>query len=1817
ALIKALLFGEAPVETVVIAREVMPEIEAGKKVLVEIKSIEELESEQNLFIAKKEQLEQQLEDEGLQRELGPSVIEWLKKEGILELYRTLKRPKQVEEKKGLKIIDLFKLAREKNNRVQHKLLKMKEIEEEWTKAKFNPHAYLRLGAEPDGLFINVETGIIVYGPRKALELQKAKNASERQRLFSEDVERKLFLGVVRASLSYQKLRWEARSAEQELKELIDLLAEAKYQTDLGLEVSAKIYAMQQVKLVSARLQELRQGVELAKARLKQLSGKSFGEKFDLAQDLVSLEGINKTIKKFRLERHIQDYRTLIEMIDVQQREMDKELNKRKNRFVFTLNLGGEYNLKIPFTFFGELIGLQMYRKKLDDVLSLLLKIEKREGIESERIYMFDEARATLGQRQSLKAKKLVKEIANYKESYKKLLSELFKEGSIPYNEAKEGLMDSFKASDNLQEMIKKYVDVKVHKLFLKDADIKDVIDGRYWGLRIDSVVTPKIVEAIIEDDVVIKNLNSQINIAKEKIEELMRKKGLFRAFLDTLGGFFVRNIPEQGDAFTSGGLNIVGKFINLFRPGRNKKLKLLKIQELEMAIVQFDALKKEREDSLRDTVAEKSLLVMNSQKRMAIVTELIEKCERNLELLKARQKAGDPTLKEMDLIGAEIIRQEALIWKIFIEEDIGYAILDLKDILGLKPDTLLEGSFGLSKEYFSKEMVEKFVSRIFAEESHYGIVLKEKEAVSEIKRLQLERARLGESIIKAGISLQSGLWLAEGIQWRDTVAAVLSISPDAPPARLWGGDRKKVEVAVAEWAYKVAKQDLQKTKLFLEHDLRQRLWDIDYSSYRLDHILRRFNLYKDELEIAKERFKVGYNNASYNEVVIAELDYLKNMSSYYEQVRIFGASFMRILQIPKDMEISGIPRGRVSLDERTVEKLRSKYGNEALEVFDMLANVQVAKVARDEGIGKADIYPFGSFTILPDQGMFFVGVYFDASSILKNAMDKKAAEKDLIRLEKVLNRLQLNAETRFDVAVGNFLYAYNRYQLKQRRFEEMQRDKREIFNKYLKMESTEDRFTANAERTVAVKVAQQAEIDLKEAQSYLRRTKRQLLHLIGLESLSELELSDETLFSKIDEYRKQFFGIDKEGLMAKAIEKDLGVAQLLNEAEVYRILTKQAKLLRILPTLTINDLLSVVKVNFQGKFSRFFESNSLRGALVLYRYDGGQLKAVERIKEIQRTLALDILEMRKVDVCYEIMDIYNRMAGAFKRIEAAKEALEIIKGNLSRQRKRCFEERVILYNEHRLQGLLTEERRWQEEHVKAMGDVRNLHLRLQSILRFLEISEEEFIQELGKVKKEEPRPEQPETEKRKPSKTQADRVIETAAQLEEVEIKLRRASHDLSILKTSVSNPGELTLPVIEEEMPEEVIYHDKGIHIILEKDNRVFSSAPGSVVFAGRLSGYGKTVIVDHGGLKTIYGHLDRLEVEKGALVQRAQLLGRIDITEGAPLNYFRFEVKKPDDTTVEPSKYLWKGIKVSEDIVIPAEFQDDAPVKKLTEKFIAGSLEARGFIPKIKEFIGQLRIEGLEMILTLKDLDTILGESKTQEKIIERIYNLLQTEGLTLTEKERAQFNERINKALSKFAESLKAAKKKWQTYRLSPLDTENLYQAILSSLRTYVLGEKEEINLFVLKREILKQESKDLLKIKEAKPEEPSIKHVSIIEPETEFLRQYVTDFLRQMDIEATDEKALNLNDWIMLFRTYQLKYRLTDKQMVAFLKYLTQPGMFLKDSSLIEYVKGRFQELIKTEEEKLPSFFGRHWAALVDFNVISLLKSEKYGDEDIDF
>lgn len=98
------------------------------------------------------------------------------------------------------------------------------------------------------------------------------------------------------------------------------------------------------------------------------------------------------------------------------------------------------------------------------------------------------------------------------------------------------------------------------------------------------------------------------------------------------------------------------------------------------------------------------------------------------------------------------------------------------------------------------------------------------------------------------------------------------------------------------------------------------------------------------------------------------------------------------------------------------------------------------------------------------------------------------------------------------------------------------------------------------------------------------------------------------------------------------------------------------------------------------------------------------------------------------------------------------------------------------------------------------------------------------------------------------------------------------------------------------------------GIDLPAPAGTSILAAEDGVVILAGWWSGYGNTVIIDHGkGVWSLYGHIrnDGIVVKKGDTVKRGQKVAEVGSTGRSTGNHLHFEVRV-NESTVDPKPYL-----------------------------------------------------------------------------------------------------------------------------------------------------------------------------------------------------------------------------------------------------------------------------------------------------------------------
>jgi len=101
---------------------------------------------------------------------------------------------------------------------------------------------------------------------------------------------------------------------------------------------------------------------------------------------------------------------------------------------------------------------------------------------------------------------------------------------------------------------------------------------------------------------------------------------------------------------------------------------------------------------------------------------------------------------------------------------------------------------------------------------------------------------------------------------------------------------------------------------------------------------------------------------------------------------------------------------------------------------------------------------------------------------------------------------------------------------------------------------------------------------------------------------------------------------------------------------------------------------------------------------------------------------------------------------------------------------------------------------------------------------------------------------------------------------------------------------------------------HD-GLDISVPLGTPVMCPAPGRVVLAGGGGDYGRHIMIDHGnGVRSLYGHMSKVDVRPGQLVEKGTILGLTGSTGRSTGPHLHYELRVAGKA-VNPRKFLWEG--------------------------------------------------------------------------------------------------------------------------------------------------------------------------------------------------------------------------------------------------------------------------------------------------------------------
>src|SRR3954470_16353006 len=90
--------------------------------------------------------------------------------------------------------------------------------------------------------------------------------------------------------------------------------------------------------------------------------------------------------------------------------------------------------------------------------------------------------------------------------------------------------------------------------------------------------------------------------------------------------------------------------------------------------------------------------------------------------------------------------------------------------------------------------------------------------------------------------------------------------------------------------------------------------------------------------------------------------------------------------------------------------------------------------------------------------------------------------------------------------------------------------------------------------------------------------------------------------------------------------------------------------------------------------------------------------------------------------------------------------------------------------------------------------------------------------------------------------------------------------------------------------------FHE-GVDVAAAEGTPVKAMRSGTVVKAGAMTGYGQAIIIQHGkSVRTLYGHLSRINVKEGARVDGGTVIGNVGHTGNATGPHLHFEIWRSD---------------------------------------------------------------------------------------------------------------------------------------------------------------------------------------------------------------------------------------------------------------------------------------------------------------------------------
>ena len=102
------------------------------------------------------------------------------------------------------------------------------------------------------------------------------------------------------------------------------------------------------------------------------------------------------------------------------------------------------------------------------------------------------------------------------------------------------------------------------------------------------------------------------------------------------------------------------------------------------------------------------------------------------------------------------------------------------------------------------------------------------------------------------------------------------------------------------------------------------------------------------------------------------------------------------------------------------------------------------------------------------------------------------------------------------------------------------------------------------------------------------------------------------------------------------------------------------------------------------------------------------------------------------------------------------------------------------------------------------------------------------------------------------------------------------------------------------------------GLDISAASGTPIYATASGRIIYAKFFGSYGYTIKIDHGyGYSTIYAHMSKMDVRKGDLVKRSDIIGKVGNTGRSTGPHIHYEVRY-QNKPLNPVEFIWTDAKL-----------------------------------------------------------------------------------------------------------------------------------------------------------------------------------------------------------------------------------------------------------------------------------------------------------------